>query len=105
MPQQAVIEPGGDKDIPALTDFLKLPENQHIRVSIQGHVNFGQRPEDALKLSNVCSKYQRFPPSIPTHRPSSSSFGALRFLCLCFKLPGYLGVWLRRIVLGKFGLE
>ena len=50
---QAVIEPGGDKDIPALVDYLKLPENQSLRISIQGHVNFGQLDKDAEKLSNV----------------------------------------------------
>jgi hypothetical protein len=51
--RQAVIEKGGDRDIPALTDFLKLPENASMRLCIQGHVNFGKTPADSIKLSDV----------------------------------------------------
>ena len=50
---QETIKKGGDKDLPALCDLLKEDEFKSMKVSIEGHVNFGQSPADAKKLSDV----------------------------------------------------
>jgi hypothetical protein len=50
---QETIQKGGDKDLPALCDLLKEKEFEGCKISIEGHVNFGQSAADAKKLSEV----------------------------------------------------
>lgn len=52
---QDVIQKGGDRDLPAFCDLMKQKHMEGTRVSIEGHVNFGQSKEEAKKLSEVCS--------------------------------------------------